>query len=136
MLVEFVMSVILFFLNIFIYLSVSGLSCGMRIFSYSMWPLSCDMWDLVPSTEIKRRPTELGALSLSHWTIREVPTSINLINKSPNIFHCQRIQQLSLLSIVAGPHFTTHVTCLSKGFRLRNLPSRLYNGRRTLKRKR
>ena len=34
---------------------------------------SCSMWDLVPWPRIKPRPPAWGALSLSHWTIREVP---------------------------------------------------------------
>ena len=34
--------------------------------------LSCSMWDLFPRQGIKLRPLVLGALGLSHWTIREV----------------------------------------------------------------
>ena len=34
------------------------------------------MRDLVPSTGIKSRPPALGAWSLSHWTIREIPSPI------------------------------------------------------------
>ena len=37
--------------------------------------LRWDMWDLVPWPGIKPRPPALGARSLSHWTIREVPVS-------------------------------------------------------------
>ena len=35
--------------------------------------LSCDMWGLVPWPGIEPLPPALGALSLSHWTTREVP---------------------------------------------------------------
>ena len=38
---------------------------------------SCGMWDLVPWSGIKAGPPALGAQSLSHWTTREVPDSIN-----------------------------------------------------------
>ena len=33
------------------------------------------MWVLVPSTGIESGPPALGAWSLSHWTIREIPSS-------------------------------------------------------------
>ena len=33
----------------------------------------CNMWDLVPWPGIEPRPPALGAWSLNHWTIREVP---------------------------------------------------------------
>ena len=49
------------FKKYFIYLAVSGLSCGMR--------------DLVPWPGIKPGPPALGAQSLRHWTTREVPFS-------------------------------------------------------------
>ena len=48
-----------YFLNIFIYWAVPGLSCG--------------MWDLVPWPGIEPRPPALRAQSLSCWTSREVP---------------------------------------------------------------
>ena len=53
-----------FFLNIylFIYLSVLGLSCGMRAL-------------LVAACGIEPGPPALGAWSLNHWTTREVPYS-------------------------------------------------------------
>ena len=35
--------------------------------------LSCGMWDLVPWIGLELGPPELGAWSLSHWTITEVP---------------------------------------------------------------
>ena len=44
---------------LFIYLAVPGLSCGMR--------------DLVPWPGIEPGPPALGAWSLNHWTIKEVP---------------------------------------------------------------
>ena len=61
-----------------------GLSCGMQdllvvacgIFSCGMQTLSCGMRDLVPWPGVEPRPPALGAWSLSHWTIREVPLSI------------------------------------------------------------
>ena len=51
---------------IFIYLVVSGLSCG--------------MWDLVPWPGIKPRPLALGAQSLSHCTTRKVPSKEFLLS--------------------------------------------------------
>ena len=55
------MSLIFFLFLICIYLATSGLR----------W----DIWDLVPWLGIEPRPPALGAWSLSHWTIREVPVS-------------------------------------------------------------
>ena len=55
------MSLIFFLFLICIYLATSGLR----------W----DIWDLVPWPGIEPRPPALGAWSLSHWTIREVPVS-------------------------------------------------------------
>ena len=48
----------LFILKIFIYLALSGLSCG--------------IWDLVTRPGIELGHAALGAWSLSHWTTREV----------------------------------------------------------------
>ena len=44
-----------------------------KIFSCGMWTLSCSMWDLDLWPGIEPGPSALGALSLSHWTMREVP---------------------------------------------------------------
>ena len=44
-----------------------------RIFSCSMWALSCGMRDLVPWPGIKPTPPALVAQRLIHWTTREVP---------------------------------------------------------------
>ena len=49
-------------------------ACG--IFSCSIQTLSCSMWDLVPWPGIEPRPPALWAWSLSHWTIREVPSTV------------------------------------------------------------
>ena len=49
-------------------LTALGLSCSMGTFSRGMW-------DLVPWTGIEPGTPALGALSLNHWTTREVPTS-------------------------------------------------------------
>ena len=55
-----------------------GLSCG-------TWDLHCGMrdllveagmWDLVPQPGIEPRSPALGALSLNHWTTREVPQGL------------------------------------------------------------
>ena len=51
---------------IFIYLVVPRLRCSMQT-------LSCGMWNLVPRLGIEPGPHALGACSLSHGTIREVP---------------------------------------------------------------
>ena len=48
-----------FFYLMFIYLAALGLSCS--------------IWDLVPWSGIKPRPSALGVQSLSHWTTKEVP---------------------------------------------------------------
>ena len=42
------------------------------IFSCSVKTLGCGVWDLVHQPGIKPGPPALGALSLSHWTIKEV----------------------------------------------------------------
>ena len=41
--------------------------------------LHCSMWDLVPQPWIELRPPALGALSLSHWTISEVPEKASVV---------------------------------------------------------
>ena len=51
--------------NYFIYLAALGPSC-------SMWPLSCNAWDLVPWPGITPSLPALGAQSFSHWITREV----------------------------------------------------------------
>ena len=59
-----------------------GLSCGIQdlqsslqhegCFSWSIWTLSCNMWDPVPWSGFEPRPPALKAWSLSHRTSREV----------------------------------------------------------------
>ena len=44
-----------------------------RILVSALGIFSCSMWDLVPWLGIKPSHPALGAQSLSHWTIREVP---------------------------------------------------------------
>ena len=71
--------------KLFIYLAPPGLSCGIagssivvsafRFFSCDMRTLSCGMWDLVSWSRMEPGPPPLGARSLSHWTIREVPNA-------------------------------------------------------------
>ena len=51
---------------LFIHLAVLGLSCGVQDLSYGMW-------DLVPWPGMESQPPTIGAQSLSHWTMREVP---------------------------------------------------------------
>ena len=74
-----------FFVYLFIYLFILA-APGL---SSSMWDLqlrhadflvvACEllvaahMWDLVPGPGIEPRPPALGARSLTHWTMREVP---------------------------------------------------------------
>ena len=58
------------------------------------------MWDLVPRPGIEPRPPELGALSLSHWTIREVP-SLLIFKDLFTIFIYLFINKLGLLGWVS-----------------------------------
>ena len=51
---------------------------------------SCSMWDLVLWPGIEPRPPALGALSLSHWTTREVPKMKILIWSLVKAFLTQR----------------------------------------------
>ena len=68
--------------------------CGMRDllvaacgnFSCSMQTHSCSMWDLVPWPRIKPRPPALGEQSLSHWTTREILTTVIFKIKISSIF--------------------------------------------------
>ena len=60
----------------FFFLAAPGLSCSTWDFQCGMWTFSCSMWDLVPWPGIKPRPPALGAQSVNHWTIREVPSSV------------------------------------------------------------
>ena len=43
------------------------------IFSWGIWTLSCNLWDLVPWPGMEPGPPALGVWSPSHWTTREVP---------------------------------------------------------------
>ena len=73
-----------FLFIVFIHLAALGLSCGTSglrssvfvaacgIFSYSMWTLSCGVWDLVPWPGMEPGASALGAWSFSNWTTREV----------------------------------------------------------------
>ena len=83
----------------FIYLAVPGLSCstwGSLIFFAACTIFSFSMWDLVPLSGIKPRASELGTQSLSHWTIREVPT---IFIYTPKIDYSRQI------SFIACPRF-------------------------------
>ena len=53
---------------------------AVRIFVAAFGISSCGVWDLSPSPGIEPRPPALGAQSLNHWTIREVPQLILVIN--------------------------------------------------------
>ena len=44
-----------------------------------IYELSCGMWNLVPGSGIEPGSSALGALSLNHWTTREVPIAQILI---------------------------------------------------------
>ena len=56
---------------LFIYLAVSGLSCGMQDLQLLHMNSSCGMEDPVPWLGIEPGPPALGAWSPSHWTIRK-----------------------------------------------------------------
>lgn len=67
--------------RIFSWQHVGSFSCGMPdlFYSCSMWILSCEMqtlhcgmWDTVPQSGIKPRPSVLGAWHVGHWTTKEV----------------------------------------------------------------
>ena len=49
-----------------------------RIFSCSLWAISCSMWDLVPCLEIKARSPALGAQSLNHRILTTGPPGKSL----------------------------------------------------------
>ena len=66
---------IVLFIFIFIYLSGPGLSCG-------MWTLYWGMWDLVPRSGIE---PALGVWHLSHWTAREVALALIALPLSPAV---------------------------------------------------
>ena len=59
---------------------VSFLFICFYLFIYLAAPgLSCSMWDLVPWPGMEPKLPALGAQSLSHWTIREVPSTASYI---------------------------------------------------------
>ena len=69
-------------MNLFVYLAVLGLNCGMwdlqsslrhtESFSWGMWDFfSGGIWDLIPWPVIELEPPALGVQSLSHWTTKE-----------------------------------------------------------------
>ena len=58
---------------------VPGLSCDMQglcSLVTAIWTLNGNMWDLVPWPGIEPEPSAFGAWSLSHWTPREVLTTV------------------------------------------------------------
>ena len=57
--------------------------------------LRCSVWDLAPWPGTEPRPSALGAESLSRWTTREVPESVNFL--SVLYFHTLKI--ISCMSI-------------------------------------
>ena len=72
-----------------IYLAALDLSWGIQdlqsslrhkgCFSWSIWTLSCNMWDLAPWIGTEPGTPTLGVWSLSHRTTREVPCPSPLI---------------------------------------------------------
>ena len=72
--IEIVTPIVLF-IFIFIYLSGPGLSCG-------MWTLIWGMWGLVPWSGIE---PALGVWRLSHWIAREVPRALIVLPLSPAV---------------------------------------------------
>ena len=84
------------FKYLFFYFVMPGLGCGTRHlwssfqhFSCSMCIPICPLWDLVS------RPG-LGALSLSHWTTREVLQIIFFAAKDGEALYCQQKQDWKL----------------------------------------
>ena len=83
-----------------IYLAALGLSWGIQdlqsslrhkgCFSWSIWTLSCNMWDLAPWSGIEPRPPALKAQTLSHRKTREV----SVLNFESSLY----IKDTSLLS--------------------------------------
>ena len=73
------------FFNLFIYLAVLGLSCGMR--------------HLVPQPGIEPGPTTLGMWCLGHWTTRE---AFRVLFTTKNL-DCYVLNCVSQFSSVAQP---------------------------------
>ena len=65
--------------------------------------LSCGIWDLVPWLGIELGPSELGAWSLSHWTIREVPQML-IVQAGPLHF----LHQVSASLDMFASRFSSH----------------------------
>ena len=107
----------------FIYLAVSGLSCGtwdircrLRDPCCGTWDLlvaacgifSCGMGNLVPWPGVEPGPPALGAWSLSHWTTREVPRWYMLLFLIKWLLYMSRY----ICGLVSCPFFHHWSVCL------------------------
>ena len=111
----------LFFKKIFTYLTVQGLQLHhVGSFSYSIWTFTCSNQDLIPRPGIEPGPPALGAPSLSHWTIREVPELESWVFSS-RLDLTNRISHLAFPSKRAPGsflcHSLLHLPYRSSGFR-------------------
>ena len=61
----------------------------------------CSMRDLVPWTRIRPGPPSLGAQSLSHWTIRDVPKSLLLKWLHKQLPSCDWGRVLAMLELTS-----------------------------------
>ena len=119
-------SFIFSFLNIYLFgctgsslqhLETSIFVMACRIFSCSIWTLSCSRWDLVPWPGINPGPPALGMWSFSLRTIREVPLSPFL----PVFFFFHRSPSAILHKPVSLLQFSYLSSCSEQASKLTNL---------------
>ena len=73
-----------------------------------MLGLSCGMWALVPSPGIEPWPSALGAWSLCHWTITEIPLRIWICSLNPSI----QTKEKGAMIITGNPTIFCSYFCL------------------------
>ena len=69
-------------LFVFVFL-LFGFVCLFGVFLVTL----CSLWNLVPPPGIEPRPSAVRAQSLIHWTSREIPRALDLMNSILSIFH-------------------------------------------------